>query len=262
MTPVHGSQTAVLGRETELAQLSELLEAARGGRGGALVIRGDPGVGKTLLLAAAADSATDFRALSVAGVQSESDLAFGALSTLLRPVLSGIGGLPRVQADSLGAAVGLSSSAHVERLACNAGVVSLLAASASERPLLVLADDLQWCDAGSREVILFAARRMQSDPVAFVFTVREGDAGTPLNTGLPELRLEGLPEASALELVARSAGDVSPAVARRLWSQTAGNPLALVEIPRNLSAEQRTGRAALEEPCPSAVGSRTRLRRV
>jgi DNA-binding CsgD family transcriptional regulator len=244
----------VLGRETELAQLSELLESARSGRGGALVIRGDPGVGKTLLLGAAAESATDFHVLSVAGVQSESDLAFGALSTLLRPVLSGIGGLPRVQADSLGAAVGLSSSAHVERLACNAGVVSLLAASASERPVLVVADDLQWCDAGSREVILFAARRMQSDPVAFVFTVREGDAGTPLNTGLPELRLEGLPEASALELVARSAGDVTPAVARRLWSQTAGNPLALVEIPRNLSAEQRTGRAALDEPLP--VGRR------
>jgi DNA-binding CsgD family transcriptional regulator len=244
----------VLGRETELAQLSELLESARGGRGGALAIRGDPGVGKTLLLAAAVDSAGDFLVLSVAGVQSESDLAFGALSTLLRPVLSGIGGLPRVQADSLGAAVGLASSAHVERLACNAGVVSLLAASAAERPVLVVADDLQWCDAGSREVILFAARRMQSDPVAFVFTVREGDAGTPLNTGLPELRLEGLPEASALELVARSAGDVSPAVARRLWSQTAGNPLALVEIPRNLSAEQRTGRAALDEPLP--VGRR------
>jgi DNA-binding CsgD family transcriptional regulator len=243
---------AVLGRETELAQLSELLEGARGGRGGALVIRGDPGVGKTLLLAAAADSAADFLVLSVAGVQSESDLAFGALSTLLRPVLSGIGGLPRIQADSLGAAVGLSSSAHVERLACNAGVVSLLAASASERPVLVVADDLQWFDAGSREVILFAARRMQSDPVAFVFTVREGDAGTPLDTGPPELRLEGLREAAALELVARAAGDVSPAVARRLWSQTAGNPLALVEIPRNLSSEQRTGRAALDEPLPVA----------
>jgi predicted ATPase len=117
MTPVHGSPPTVLGRETELAQLSELLEGARGGSGGALVIRGDPGVGKTLLLAAAVDSAADFDVLSVAGVQSESDLAFGALSTLLRPVLSGIGALPRVQAGSLGAAVGLSSSAHVERLA-------------------------------------------------------------------------------------------------------------------------------------------------
>jgi DNA-binding CsgD family transcriptional regulator len=254
MTLAHGPPQTLLGRVTELAQLSELLAAARGGNGGALAIRGDPGVGKTLLLAAAVDSAGDFEVLSVAGVQSESDLAFGALSTLLRPVLSGIGGLPRVQAESLGAAVGLSSSSHVERLACNAGVVSLLAAAARERPVLVVADDLQWLDAGSREVILFAARRMQSDPVAFVFTVREGYAGTPLVTGLDELRLEGLGEAPALELVARAAGDVTPAVARRLWSQTAGNPLALVEIPRNLSSEQRNGRVALDEPLP--VGRR------
>ena len=254
MPPVHGSPSSVLGRETELAHLSELLAAARDGSGGALVIRGDPGVGKTRLLAAAADSAADFDVLSAAGVQSESDLAFGALSALLRPVLSGIGGLPRVQAASLGAAVGLSSSSHVERLACNAGVVSLLAAAARVRPVLVVADDLQWFDAGSREVILFAARRMQSDSVAFMFTVRDGDPGTPLVTGLDELRLEGLDEAASLELVARAAGDVSPAVARRLWSQTAGNPLALVEIPRNLSSEQRHGRVALDEPLP--VGRR------
>jgi DNA-binding CsgD family transcriptional regulator/HEPN domain-containing protein len=245
---------AVLGREGELARLSTVLQVARAGDGGALVLRGDPGVGKSLLLAATAASATGFQVLSAAGVQSESDLAFGALSTVLRPVLSGIGDLPRVQADSLGAAVGLSSSAQVERLACNAGVVSLLAASAHERPVLVVADDLQWFDAGSREAILFAARRMQSDPVAFILAMREGDAGTPLVTGLPELRLEGLSEAPALELVARVAGDVTPAVARRLWSQTAGNPLALVEIPRNLSSEQRRGRAALEEPLP--VGRR------
>ena len=244
----------LLGRETELAQLSELLTAARGGSGGALVIRGDPGVGKTRLLAAAADSAADFEVLSAAGVQSESDLAFGALSAVLRPVLSGIGGLPRVQADSLGAAVGLSSSSRVERLACNAGVVSLIAAAARVRPVLVVADDLQWFDAGSREVILFAARRMQSDSVAFVFTMREGDPGTPHVTGLAELRLDGLGEAAAVELVARAAADVSPAVARRLWSQTAGNPLALVEIPRNLSSEQRNGRVALDEPLP--VGRR------
>ena len=254
MTPGHGSPSTVLGRETELAQLSALLAAARDGRGGALVIRGDPGVGKTRLLGAAMESAADFAVLSAAGVQSESDLAFGALSALLRPALSAIGGLPRVQADSLGAAVGLSSSARVERLACNAGVVSLLAAAAHERPVLVAADDLQWFDAGSREVILFAARRMQSDPVAFVFTVREGGAETPLVTGLDELRLAGLGEAAALELVARAAGDVTPAVARRLWSQTAGNPLALVEIPRNLSSEQRSGRVALDEPLP--VGRR------
>src|SRR5262249_34824203 len=97
-------------------------------------------------------------------------------------------------------------------------------------------------------------RRLDSDPVAFVMAVRDGETEEPLRTGLPELRLSGLAEDPALALVARAAGEVAPAVARRLWAQTAGNPLALVEIPRNLSAAQRPGRAALAEPLP--VGRR------
>ena len=228
-----------LGRETELAALAALLDEARQGTGGALVVRGEPGVGKSLLLATVMDGADDVTLLSATGVQSESDLAFGALSALLRPLLGGIEQLPAVQADSLRAAVGLASQSHVEQLPCHAAVVSLLAAAASARPVLVVADDLQWFDAASRDAILFAARRMDSDAVAFVMAVRDGDSEEPLHTGLPELHLSGLAEDPALRLVARSGGEVSPAVARRLWAQTAGNPLALVEIPRNLSAEQR-----------------------
>ena len=142
----------------------------------------------------------------------------------------------------------------MEQLPCHAAVVSVLAASADARPVLVVADDLQWFDAASRDALLFAARRLASDAVAFVMAIRDGESEEPLVTGLPELRLSGLAEAPALELVARSTGEVSAAVARQLWSQTAGNPLALVEIPRNLSAEQRAGRAALDEPLP--VGRR------
>jgi DNA-binding CsgD family transcriptional regulator len=252
--PAHAPSTAVLGREPELVSLAELLTAARRGDGGALVVRGDPGVGKSLLLTATTAAATDFAVLSVAGVESESDLAFGALSALLHPLLDALGDLPAVQADSLRAAVGLSSEAQVERLACQAAVVSLLAAAARSRPLLVVADDLQWFDAASRDALLFAARRLRSDPVAFVMAIRDGETEEPLVTGLPELALSGLAEAPALELVARTAGTVSAGVARRLWQQTAGNPLALVEIPRNLSSEQRTGRVALDEPLP--VGQR------
>ncbi len=244
----------VLGRDAELAALAALLDEARRGTGGALVVRGEPGVGKSLLLATVMDGAGDVTLLSATGVQSESDLAFGALSALLRPLLDGIDQLPAVQADSLRAAVGLASTAHVEQLPCHAAVVSLLAAAASARPVLVVADDLQWFDAASRDAILFAARRLASDAVAFVMAIRDGDTEEPLHTGLPELRLSGLAEGPALRLVARAAGGVSPAVARRLWAQTAGNPLALVEIPRNLSAEQRSGRVALDEPLP--VGQR------
>ena len=243
-----------LGREAELAALAAVLDEARQGAGGALVVRGEPGVGKSLLLATVMDGAGDVTLLSASGVQSESDLAFGALSALLHPLLDGIDQLPDVQADSLRAAVGLASSAHVEQLPCHAAVVSLLAASASARPVLVVADDLQWFDAASRDALLFAARRLDSDAVAFVMAIRDGDTEEPLHTGLPELHLSGLAEDPALRLVARAAGGVSPAVARRLWAQTAGNPLALVEIPRNLSAEQRSGRVALDEPLP--VGQR------
>jgi DNA-binding CsgD family transcriptional regulator len=243
-----------LGREPELARLTQLLKQAQNGSGGALVVRGEPGVGKSLLLASATAAAQDFTVLSAAGVQSESDLAFGALSAILHPLLRGIRELPAGQAASLSAAVGLSSGSQVERLACHAAVVGLLAASAGTRPVLVVGDDLQWFDAASRDALLFAARRLNSDRVVFVLAVRDGDTEERLETGLPELTLTGLDEGPALELVKRAAGEVSPAVARRLWTQTAGNPLALVEIPRNLSSEQRNGRMALDEPLP--VGRR------
>jgi predicted ATPase len=153
-----------LGREAELAALAGLLDEARQGTGGALVVRGEPGVGKSLLLATVMDGADDVTLLCATGVQSESDLAFGALSALLRPLLGGIEQLPAVQADSLKAAVGLASQSHVEQLPCHAAVVSLLAAAASARPVLVVADDLQWFDAASRDAILFAARRLTPTP--------------------------------------------------------------------------------------------------
>ena len=244
----------LLGRDAELARISRLLSDGRKGAGGGLVVRGDPGVGKSRLLEAAMAAANGFGVLVAAGVQSESDLAFGALATVLHPLLGGIDQLPAGQADSLAAAVGLATGSAVERLACHAAVVSLLAAAAPQRPVLVVADDLQWFDAGSRDAVLFAARRLRSDPVVFVLAIRDGETDEPLATGLPELELGGLEEAPALELVARTAGEVAPAVARRLWAQTHGNPLALVEIPRNLTSAQRTGRVALDEPLP--VGRR------
>jgi DNA-binding CsgD family transcriptional regulator/HEPN domain-containing protein len=254
ITPARNLPAAVLGRDAELAELSALLDEARDGRGGALVVRGEPGVGKSLLLASAVASADDFTAFAVAGVQSESDLTFGALAALLQPLTAGIDDLPPVQADSLRAAIGLSAGAQVERIACYAAVVNLLAGAARERPVVVVADDLQWFDAGSRDAILFAARRTQSDPVAFVLAIRDGEGEEEIVTGLPELRVEGLEEAPALELIARVEGDVSPEVARTLWTHTAGNPLALSEIPRQLTAEERAGRVALSVPLP--VGQR------
>ncbi|MGA9858338.1 MAG: ATP-binding protein, partial [Solirubrobacteraceae bacterium] len=244
----------VLGRDPELAGLLDLLQRARAGRGGALVLRGDPGIGKSLLLSTTVAAADGFTILSAAGIGVESDLAFGALAALVGPVLTEIGELPLIQAQSLRAAVGLASEDQVERLACHSAVVSLLAGAASTRPLLVVADDIQWFDAGSRDALLFAARRMAADPVVFVMAIRDVAGENVLETGLPEVRLTGLTQEPALELIARGSAGVTRPVARRLWSQTAGNPLALIEIPRHLSAEQRAGRAVLQEPLP--VGQR------
>ena len=231
-----------------------MIEHAHAGNGEALVLRGEPGVGKSLLLAAAADLATGCTTLSAAGAQFESDLAFGALSTLLSPLLDGLDALADRQRRSLSAALGLGADAQMERLACHAAVVSLLSAAAVRQPVLVLADDLQWFDPASRDALLFAARRLSADRVAVVMAIRDAPGETVEASGLPELALAGLAEAPALALVQRTVSGVNPAVARRLWSETAGNPLALVEIPRNLSDEQRTGRAELQEPLP--VGQR------
>lgn len=253
-TPGPTAGGGLLGRAPERERLSELLVAARAGTGGAVVIVGEPGVGKSLLLAAAGEAAEGFTVLSAAGVQSESDLAFGALSALLHPLFDGIDALPSAQAQSLRAAVGLASEAQVERLACHAAVVRLLADGAARQPLLVLADDLQWFDADSRDALLFAARRLESDAVAFVLAIRVGDTEERLDTGLPELVLNGLDETSALTLIRRGTGEVTPAVARELWTQTAGNPLAMMEIPRQLTADQRAGRVTLDQPLP--VGRR------
>ena len=245
---------ALVGREAEMGRLMALLTRARDGvGGGALAVRGEPGVGKSTLLSALAGQAEGFLRLSVAGVQLESDLAYGALGALLAPLLDRIEALVPVQAESLRAAVGLSAGGPGERLATYAAVVGLLAAASVDQPVLVLADDLQWFDAGSRDAILFAARRLQEDPVVFVLSLRDTQGDSPPPTGLPELTLRGLDEASALALVGQVA-EVSPAVARQLWSQTAGNPLALAEIPHRLSADQRGGRAPLSEPLP--VGER------
>ena len=255
MPSVAGNKEAQLvGRVAELAVLTAQLAQARAGAGSGIVVRGEPGVGKTRLLAALAQQAPDFLRLSVAGVQSESDLAFGALATLLAPLLGDLSALPPVQAESLRAAVGLVPRIAGERLATFAAVVALLSAAGARTPVLISVDDLQWCDAASREALLFAQRRLGEDPVVFVFGLRDGETDEPLAPGVPELALAGLELEPALALLAAGAQPVSPAVARSLWAQTAGNPLALAEIPRHLSAEQRGGRLPLTEPLP--VGQR------
>ncbi|WP_426503865.1 AAA family ATPase [Dactylosporangium sp. McL0621] len=213
----------LIGRSQEQARLRALAEAARDGAGGALVLRGGPGIGKTALLDWAAElpAATVLRA---AGAEFEADLPFAGLSQLLRPVLDRLDGLPAPQRDALAGAFGLGPAHAADRLLVGFGVLSLL--SSVDGPLLCLVDDAQWLDSVSADALLFAARRLGAEGVALVLAARPG-AMEP--SGLPELPLEGLGPADAERLLEPG---LDPAVRHRLLTEAEGNPLALLELPR------------------------------
>ncbi len=210
----------------------------RSGRAGALVLRGEAGIGKTALLEAAADKAAGARVLRVAGVESEAELPFAALHALLRPALDQIGALPGRQAAALRGAFGLAEETVTDRFLVGLGVLSLVAELAEDRPALVLVDDAQWVDRASGDALVFAARRLQAERAAVLVTARDEPPGAGL-PGLPELRVGGLDQTAAEQLLA-GAGLVR-AVRDQLIADAGGNPLALIELSRGLSAAERAG---------------------
>src|SRR4051812_12906939 len=212
-----------------------MVEAARDGRSAALLVHGEAGVGKTALLRAAAEDATGLRVLRARGIESESHLPFAALSELLAPLLDLRGEIPAVQAQALGGALALEAATVSDRFAVAAGVLSLLAAAAERQPVLAIADDLHWLDESSREALLFAARRLDAEGVVLLFGLRDGEGLDAAELGLERLPLTGLDEASARALLAAEANGFAPAVIDQLLAASAGNPLALREIPRGLS---------------------------
>ena len=247
-------KTAVVGRGPELGRLQRLLDDARAGRSGALLLRGEAGIGKTTLLDAAHSSAPDFTSLTTRGIESESVLAYAALLGLLNPVRHLLEEIPDAQADALRSALGLTSAdAPADRFLVGAATLSLLAAAAGTQPVLVLVDDLHWLDRESASAIVFAARRMGSDQVAFLFGTRPS-VELDLTEGLPSLDVAGLAAADATQLVGP---DLAPSVAERLAAGTNGNPLALLEVSHQLTAAQRAGAAALPDPLP--VGDRLQV---
>src|SRR5260370_593893 len=173
----------------------------RSGRAGALVLRGEAGMGKTALLEAAADKAAGARVLRVNGVESEAELRFAALHALLRPALEQIGALPGRQAAALGGAFGLAEETVADRFLVGLGVLSLVAELAEDRPGLVLVDDAQWVDRASADALVFAARRLQAERAAVLGAAREEPPGVGL-PGLPEPRAGALDQAGAARLPA------------------------------------------------------------
>lgn len=217
------------GRAAEQITMDQLLSRAREGASGVLVVRGDPGIGKTALLDHAAAAAGGMRVLRGAGVESEADLPFAGLHLLLRPVLDRLPRLPQPQADALRAAFGLGPAAG-DRFLVGLGVLSLLSEVAEEGGLLCLVDDAHWLDHASAEALLIAARRLDSDGVALVFAAREPGFHAP---GLPESRLAALPHADAAGLLDSTAGQLPAGVRGSVLAQACGNPLALIELPRS-----------------------------
>src|SRR5215468_9779415 len=220
-----------------------------------MVVRGEPGVGKSALLSDASSRAAGAQALWTQGIESESPLAIAALHRLLRPVLPHLDRLPAPQARALRGAFGEQEGSVADRLVVFVATLSLLSEAAEERPVIAVVDDAQWLDAASAEALLFAARRLLADRVALVFGAREGDVRTFHGDGLPELVLGGLDEASAGALLTERAGaPVSAEVCAALVAQTEGSPLALTELPAVLSIDQLAGKARLPDPLPLTAG--------
>src|SRR3954447_16517134 len=188
------AQRGLLGRRSETETLDRLLEAVRAGKSRALVIRGDPGVGKTALLEYVAEHAMGCRVARAAGVQAEMELAFAGLHQLCAPMLDRRERLPGPQRDALGAAFGLTSGHAPDRFLVGLAVLSLLAEVAEERPLVCLIDDAQWLDRASAQALAFVARRLLAESVALVLVTR--DPGDELQ-GLPKLVVEGLSSGDA-----------------------------------------------------------------
>ena len=247
----------LVGREAEWRVVEGLLAGASQG-GGALVLRGEPGIGKSALLTHAAQSAVGrgMRVLSCAGVQSEAHIPFAGLHQLLHPVLDRGAALPELQRGSLLGAFGLMTTEPPELFAVGLAVLSLLGDIGADEPVVVLADDLQWLDTASCEVLAFVGRRLGSDPVVLLAAARDGSSD-PLQRGTPALPLGRLRPGDARALLDRHAGALPEPVRERLLFEAAGNPLALVELPRSSApSEDPSGWQPLNERLVRVFASR------
>jgi DNA-binding CsgD family transcriptional regulator len=241
--------STLLGRAAETAALAAVLAAVRGGLSGVLVLCGEAGIGKTVLLEWAAGQADDMQVARVTGVQAEMGLGFAGLHQLLVPFLDGLDGLPRPQRRALGSAFGLVDGPPPDRFLVGLAALTLLTDAAAGRPVLCLVDDAQWLDQVSVEILGFIARRLYADRVGVLFTVREGSGAPAGLAGLPELTLGGLPVEAADELLAVSAAaPVDGRVSAQIVAGVAGNPLALVELAGELTPAELSGAVALEWP--------------
>src|SRR5712691_5257711 len=239
--PRGGRWVTLWGRRQQCRVLDELIAEVRAGRSRVLVVRGEAGIGKTALLGYAAETAQDFQVARAEGAESEMELPFAALQQLCGPMLGRLDRLPVPQRDALGVAFGLSSGGAPDRFLVGLAVLGLLSEVAAGQPLLCLVDDAQWLDQASARVLAFVARRLDAESVALLFGTRD-PAGEGDLAGLPGLALAGLSEADSQALLASVLpGRLDERVRDRIIAESGGNPLALLELPRGVTAAELAG---------------------
>jgi DNA-binding CsgD family transcriptional regulator len=227
------------GRSGEVSVLTDLVAAVRSGESRVLVVRGEPGVGKTALLDELTGRAQGCQVVRAAGVQSEMEFAFAGLHQLLTPLLDRLERLPAPQRDALRTVFGISAGPPPDRFLVALAVLSLLSETAGEQPLVCVVDDEQWLDQASAQALGFAARRLAADPVALVFAARVPGAEL---AGLPELAVEQLTESDARALLDSAlTGPLDARVKDQLIAEAEGNPLALLELPRGMTPAELAG---------------------
>src|SRR5580765_7232503 len=248
---VGGPAPGLTGRLGERRVLDRFVAGVRAGEGQALVVRGEPGVGKTVLLDYLARRASGCRVVRAAGVQSEMELAFAGLHQLCAPMLDHAESLPVPQREALRTAFGLSAGPVPDRFLVGLAVLGLLAETAGERPVMCVVDDQQWLDRASAQALGFAARRLAADPVGLVFAARVPGEDV---AGLPELVVAGLAASDARSLLESAltglTGPLDARVRDRIIADTHGNPLALLELPRGLTPAQLTGGFGVSDAMP------------
>jgi hypothetical protein len=240
----------LLGREDECAVLDRLIGDVRQGRSRSLVVRGEAGIGKTAVLRYLVDSASDVTVVRAVGVESEMELAFAGLHLLCAPMLDRLPRLPAPQRHALEVVFGMNAGTAPDRFLVGLAVLGLFSEVAAERPLLCVLDDAQWLDQTSALTLAFLARRLRAEPVGIVFAARAPGAALQ---HLPELELRGLRDGDARSLLTSALRfRLDERVRDRVIAETGGNPLALLELPRALTATELEGGRA---PGPSGRAS-------
>jgi DNA-binding CsgD family transcriptional regulator len=249
------SGSAFVGRARERATIGALVNAAGRGQSGALVLTGPPGIGKSALVRHATEAASGFRVLRVTGVESEMAFDFAGVDQLVRPILGFSGDLPEPQRLALDAALGRRQQDALDPFLVGLAVLSLVAEAARAEPVLIVIDDAQWLDDESVMALSFVGRRLLAERVAMLVTISDS-AESPVGfESFPQLDLVGLPASEALELFTNAAaGPVDQTVADLLVAAAQGNPLALLELPTGLTADQLSGVDPLPDPLP--IGDR------